>query len=279
MSTPEKKRGKLSKEEEDIILQNLPILSDEEIAALINRTPDVVFKFRSQAPALQENREYIAAIELLQKKFFWPETKQQLIDSDEIAYFEKYWASLYSQFSPQGILPTDELMMRDLIMADVSINRCQASKANCMRELRILEGQIDDAYKTIEDPMQRAIQIDPLNNRANVLRQQLKALNDEWKVYQEKKDKKYEQLKGTRQLRLETAEKSGRSFYDLVKMLDAPEVREKEGRLNEIYKTAAELAKLRFEQTLMYEDEKVDRPFLTPEAELKDEQNTSSSVR
>jgi hypothetical protein len=52
-------------------------------------------------------------------------------------------------------------------------------------------------------------------------------------------------------------------------VLDSSEIREKEGRLNEFYKYAAELARLRFEEYYKYDNDQIDRPFLTPEAEEK----------
>ncbi len=135
-------------------------------------------------------------------------------------------------------------------------------------ELQDIEKAIENVMLDYQDDhITRATKLDPLQSRANSLRGAMKALSEEYKILADKKDKKYEQLKSTRQMRLEKAEKAGRSFFDLVSMLDSPEVREKEGRLNELYKMATAVAKQRFEQYHKYEDDKLDRPFLTPEAE------------
>ncbi len=258
MSTSEKKRGKLSREEEEIILNSLSSMSDEMIAEIINRNPETVAKFRAQAPVVATNQDATALIAQLHKKFFWEETKSHLASEAEITFFERYWASLVSQFAQQGILPTDELMMRDLIVTEVNINRCLRSKRNIIRELENIEQQQEDVYAKYPNP-EDALSRLPLRN-----------FNDEWKLLQDKKDKKLDQLKATRQSRLEKTEKAGRSFIDMVKMLDSPEVREREGRLNELHKAAGELAKLRFEQIIKFENEQMDRVFLTPEAEEKD---------
>ena len=273
MSTSERKRGKLSREEEQIILNNLSAMSDEEIADAINRSPEVVAKFRAQAPVIAHNTDSEAVIQQLHKKFFWEETKQQLVNEDEVKFFEKYWATLFIQFMQQGILSTDELMMRDLIISEINSNRCLRGKRNVMKEIEFLEKQQEDVYLRFpDDPLSRLPLLEPLHARTNILRTSIRAFNDEWKILQEKKDKKLDQLKATRQSRLEKIEKAGRSFIDLVKMLDAPEIREKEGRLNELHKAASELAKLRFETVVKFSNDLYDRAFLTPEAEDRDDQ-------
>jgi hypothetical protein len=118
-----------------------------------------------------------------------------------------------------------------------------------------------------DDPITRVSKLQELQTRANAMRGALKALAEEYKILAEKKDKKYDQLKATRQLRLEKAEKAGRSFYDLIAMLDTPEVREREGRLNELFKQATDISRAVFEKYHKYDDGKLDRPFLTPESE------------
>lgn len=273
MSTSEKKRGKLSREEEEIILNSLSTMSDEEIAEIINRNPEVVAKFRAQAPVVASNQDADALVKQLHKKFFWSETKSHLINDSEISFFERYWASLVSQFAQQGILPTDELMMRDLIITEVNINRCLRGKSNVLQELERIEEQQAEVYRKYpgeDEALQRVPLLEPLHNRANAIRTSLRTFTEEWKLLQDKKDKKLDQLKATRQSRLEKTEKAGRSFVDLVKMLDSPEVREREGRLNELHKAAGELARMRFEQIVKFESEQQDRVFLTPEAEERD---------
>jgi len=267
ITSQEKKRGQLSKEEREVIANNLDLKSDEEIAAIINREPYVVAKFRAQQPVKHENESLKDIIQQLHMKFFWKETAQQLMN-DEIPYFEQFWASLIQQFASSGITTTDEQMIRDLVMLDIHVNRSNVAKRNAYVELDATEQQIEQLnIQYADDAITRVTKVEPLQSRANALRGAMKALSEEYKILADKKDKKYEQLKATRLQRLEKIEKAGRSFYDLVKMLDSPETREKEGRLNELYKLATEMSKRQFEQYHTYEDGKLDRPFLTAEAE------------
>lgn len=264
----EKKRGRLSRQDEEIILANIDSKGDDEIAAMINREPYVVTKFRAQLPVVKNVESFGDIIKQLEKKFFWQETFSQLIDSNEELYFKNYWSSLVQQFASQGIMATDELMIRDLIMVDVMMNRSARSRKVAQEEMNEAEFMMDEIYReTADDPIQRQTRLGPIQQRLNALRVAMKSLSEEYKILQDKKDKKYEQLKSTRQMRLEKAEKSGHSFFDLIKMLDTPEAREREGRINDLYKVASGVAKKVFEQYHSYEDGKLDRPFLTPEAE------------
>ena len=271
MSTTEKKRGRLSSEEEEIIRSNLDSKTDEDIAAIINRDASVVQKYRAQMPVITNRESMGDLIQQLRRKFFWKETEAQLMDGNEIDYFEQYWANLVHQFASQGIMTTDEFMMRDLIMVDIYVNRSARARRQAHTELLSAEAEVDKIYEeTRDDPVGRMSRLPPVQTRINALRQALKSLAEEYKILQDKKDKKYEQLKSTRQLRLEKAEKAGQSFYDLVKMLDSPEIREREGRFNELYKQAAEAARLRFSQYYKYDDGKIDRPFLSADSEKAD---------
>lgn len=273
----EKKRGRLSRNEEDIITANMDAKGDEEIAAMINRDPSVVAKFRAQLPVVKNVESFDDVIKQLEKKFFWRETYSQLIDQNEELYFKNFWASLVSQFASQGIVATDELMIRDLIMVDIMMNRSAKSRKVAQEELNDLEFQADQVFKdTVDNPLARQTQLTPIQQRLNGLRGAMKSLSEEYKILQDKKDKKYEQLKSTREMRLDKVERSGHSFFDLVKMLDAPEAREREGRVNELYKVASDVAKKVFQQYHTYEDGKLDRPFLTPESE--DQANESNAV-
>ncbi len=124
---PEKKRGRLSREEEEIVYSNLALKSDEEIGAMLNREPEVVARYRAKQPVQQNNESIVDLVQQLHAKFFWIETRGQLLDNDEIRYFEQYWGNLIQQFAPQGILPTDEQMIRDLILVDIHLNRSNRS--------------------------------------------------------------------------------------------------------------------------------------------------------
>lgn len=265
-STPEtRKRGRLSKEEEKYVLDNLPILTDEEMALTLNRTPEFIKQIRAQSSVIQYNNESGEVIQQLRKKFFWKETVSQLLGLEEVYYFENMWASLYNQFSAQGVVSTDELIMRDFILTDVSINRNMSNKRNALAEMNEAEEDMDEARGN-EDVNMKMILMEKAQGKINGLRGALKALSEEWKILVEKKDKKYEQLNSTRQLRLDKVEKAGRSFFDLVKMLDAPEYRTLEGKYNEYYKLAAEVARQRYEELTEYPDGTKDVPFLTPES-------------
>jgi len=277
MKVKPKTTGPLSREDEIAIIKLLPIHNDETIAEMFNRTVDKIKNIRETADTKLQQYEYEAVITNLHLKFFWTETVAQLLP-EEIVYFEKYWSSLITQFSNSGIVATDELMIRDLIILDILLNRCNKSRRACAEELQTIESDIIKIMAdTKDDPIKRVTSLTPLQDRANALRTASKSLNEESKNIQEKKDKKYEQLKATRELRLEKVEKAGQDFYQLVKYLDTPEVRVLEGRLNSLYQVATELARLEYQNLHKYGNDTYDNPILTPEQQENEKGNNNGN--
>lgn len=270
------KGGKFTKDELSFIMQNMD-LDDKQLAQALNRKIETIQKTKAQIIAAKEEDNISPIIMDLMQKFFWPETIQQLINNDEIIFFKNYWAKLYDQFSAQGVLATDEMMMRDLIMTEIQLNRCQRERKRVASSIQTKEVKSSELHQQLREERNQeepdanminflATEISSLNSDISALRAANKALADEWKVIQEKKDKKFEALKATRQLRLDKVEKANQTFFDLVKLLDDKEMRENEGRVNELNKMAGIVAKHRYEELTEFEDGNVDRVMLTPEA-------------
>lgn len=271
-----KKNGPMSREEETYIISLLDSQSDEAIADLTGRNPLTIAKFRASVKSVLTEHASHAVVIDLKRRFFWEETVQQLLPN-EIEYFQNYWASLINQFQSTGIVSTDELMIRDLIILDIHLNRCNKSRRAVAAELQEIEDDIIKAMSDFkDDPVGRLAALAPLQDRANALRTASKSLNIESKDIQEKKDKKYEQLKATREMRLEKVEKAGQDFYQLVKHLDSPEMREQQGRINYLYQIAVEIAKREFQQLHKYGNDTYDNPILTPEMELENENSNNN---
>lgn len=269
--------GPMSRAEEIEIIKLLDTHTDEQIADIYRRRVDKIKSVRATAATRTAEMQYENIIMDLERKFFWVETLAQLL-SNEVEYFQKYWASLVYQFSNSGIVATDELMMRDLILLDIHLNRANKNRKAVAEELQDIDSEtLKVMAETKDDYARRVMLLQPLQDRSNALRSASKALNEEAKNIQEKKDKKYEQLKGTREMRLDKAEKSGTNFYELVKHLDTPEIRQQEGRLNELYKIAVEIAKLEYSAMHKFGNDTYDNPLLTPETVLQEKQNENSS--
>lgn len=276
----ERKRGKFSGYEKDLIvdMSNRGI-SDEDIAKEINRTVEMVEEYRKKQPHINKDNEVVDLVKVLQSKFYWEEIQEQLLDNKERVFFESTWSSLYSQFAATDITYTDEMMIRDLCMMDIHLNRCLKTKKQVLEQVNILEREMRLCDSEIDDEIERMNAVRNLSEQIVSLRMSLKGLTSEWKEMQEKKDKKFEQLKSTRAQKIELEEKSGRNFFDMLKLLDTYEKREQEGRMNEIIKLSSAKALSKFHEVTEFEDGSLDRPILTPEIVLKEKQDLAEEIK
>ena len=101
------------------------------------------------------------------------------------------------------------------------------------------------------------------NSIANYTNEYTKLLNEQQKISKD--------LKATREQRIKRIEDGKSSWTGLIRMLEDEQIREKEGREMEILSLATNRYKEQLENYHVYEDKKIDRPFLTPESVMKDE--------
>ena len=114
------KRGVAATTEITFITKNAETMSDEQMAEALNRSTDFVQKIRVQQPVKMKAEEGTDIITALRVKHWWNTIRKQLFD-EEISFFESTWANLNTQF--EDVVPTDELVLRDLIMYDILSNR------------------------------------------------------------------------------------------------------------------------------------------------------------
>ena len=101
------------------------------------------------------------------------------------------------------------------------------------------------------------------NSIANYTNEYTKLLNEQQKISKD--------LKATREQRIKRIEDGKSSWTGLIRMLEDEQIREKEGREMEILSLATNRYKEQLENYHVYEDKKIDRPFLTPESVMRDE--------
>ena len=227
-----------------------------------------VSKYRKTKPHLEVTEEQDDILVNLHNIYFWKEILTQ-ISQDEIKGFESRWVALNQQF--QDILPTDQMQMKDLIMLEILINRVLTEKHTVLSTISRLERQL----KREED---RSIELQDTNLMLNIETQLNAAMasqnarTTEHMKLQEKKDAKFKDLKATRDQRFKQLEDSRKSFFDLLRVLDEKESRDKEGRQIELMKIAAKKKQDDLGEYTEYEDGTVDRPMLNEDTvEQEDE--------
>lgn len=277
-----KKPGKLSNDEMEFIRQNVGEMTDEAIAVHLNRQPALIARYRAQIPAKREvyagNDEKDLKSELY-ALYFWPELRNQLTQP-ELTYFINSWTALAAQFKEQGIQTTDHIMMRDLILLEIMVNRN-------LREQHNIGIQMSDLDRLITKGMQsehrNTSQESVWQRELNGLREADLSITKALKELLLRKDAKLEQLRATRDQRFKSVEESNKNIFELIKFLNDKRNRAAEGRRNELCKLCVVAERQRLGATYKYEDDQYDMPFLTPETiigepnELSDDEEETNS--
>ena len=162
-----KKRGVLKTEEAEQIDRMIDAgYSDEEIAKELNRSIRLISKKRVQKPirvALTETDDSIAE---LHASPLWRDI-QVILFPAEIPYFENSWFNLINQFSEQGIIYSDKLMIRDYILFDIEILRLKKELKSREEIIREMEKRIRAEYKKPDADM---LMIQGMNSELNGIR-------------------------------------------------------------------------------------------------------------
>jgi len=264
------KTGRFSKEELSYIDDNLSIMTDEQLAESLNRSVEAIAQRRAVAPQANANAELQSHISQLHSKHFWSTVKRSLLN-EEIETFENSWASLYSQFFHQGVTATDEIMMKDVIIEDILLHRALEQKKNILEEIKENEKLLVEEREKDMDDRDTDFMTNALRTIVQ-LRGTSEAYTKEINEIKKTKDSKFKDLKATRNERLKTVEESGKNIFALIKLLDEQKSRETEGRMTGLVYEASKTKEGQMKQNMVFADGEVDKVWLTPEAELEEEQ-------
>lgn len=274
--TTKLKRGKVSKAEQEFVAANHETMKVVDIAAKLRRSEKFVSKLIAAVPTIQKTEEAGDWVSRLHSSSFWAEIKKGLIGG-EVGYFERAWASYNDQFgSATDILATDELMIKDLVMLDIFSQRAIAEQANTIRLIGELEKAIEKEEQ-VSDDVRDQLSILNWRTQVNALNTAKSSLTKHHLDYQKQKDAKLRDLKGSRDQRFKQIEESRRNIFELIKELDTHKRRLEEGRIAAKVAVAAQHIADDWNEVMEYEDGTVDKPFLSPEGELKDDRLQNES--
>jgi hypothetical protein len=251
-------------------LRDNPGMSDEEVAAVINRSVASVKKNRLKLPSQDYDASLSEPLARLQTLYFWDTVRGQLIN-DEQKYFEQQWCRFWDQFSHNDVLATDEVMIKDAILLDIMSNRSLTFKASQLRRSTELSDLINAEYdKSPEDRNQ--VLLANMETQYGACQAAITDSTKEYLEYQKKKDDKMTQLKATRDQRLKQTEQSGKNFWELCRMLEDKKKRLKDSVLMTRMKVASDRLKKNWsEETHRFADDEFDKILLIPEEEDKHE--------
>ena len=272
-----KKTGAIGKNEVDFIRENYQSMEPEEIASFLNRTVKFVKERIAQIPVVQEIEDRGDAVAQLHSSHLWPEIRRSLLTS-EVRFFEQQWAKLIDQFSTNEILATDEMMIKDLVMLELSGLRATAEKKKVLLMMQDCESRLDRERKKPMDQRDMGLTA-MLKDELTSLRVCLPQLSKEQLDFQQRKDQKLRDLKATREQRYKQIEESKKNVFELIKTLDEFKKRKQEGRWMELMKMGADKIENDWNDIIEFEDGTYNRPMLTPEAILKEDEYDKSELK
>jgi len=252
------KRGRMSDEEKLFLDQYLDSKDDKQLSLELDRTVTFVSNYRKSKPHIDNTAEEDEIITKLHNIYFWKEIKTQ-VSLEELKSFEARWVALNQQF--QDILSTDQRQMKDLIILEILINRVLTEKHGVLFTIDRLEKQLKrEEEKPIE--FQDTNLMLNIETQLNAAMASQGARTTEHMKLQEKKDAKFKDLKATRDQRFKQLEDSRKSFFNLMKILDEKDSREREGRQIELMKLSAKQKEKDLSEYTEFDDGTVDRSLL-----------------
>jgi hypothetical protein len=161
--------------------------------------------------------------------------------------------------------------MKDVIIEDILLHRALEQKKNILQEIKEYERQIAEEREKDMDDRDADFMTNALRTVIQ-LRGTSESYTKEINEIKKTKDGKFKDLKATRNERLKTVEESGKNIFALIKLLDEQKLRETEGRMTGLVYKSSQNKQEEMKKNLAFADGEVDKPWLTPESELEEEQ-------
>ncbi len=251
--------GPISMTERQVIYDLLDTHTDAQISEITQRSPAQILKMRGQAVVNKVQDKNTTSITILHAKHYWSKIRSQLLD-DEVNFFEQEWAAYNLQF--QDLVHTDELTMIDTIMLTIQINRLLIQHKESLEEIARIKVLLENEVKKQPDD-QDMLMIKSLRDTVTSLQMVLQNITKQVESHQNVKDRKFSQLKVTREQRFKRIEESKKNFFELFKMLDEHDSRMKENRTLSLVRDSAEKIKREWMEPSEFPDGSVDSILLS----------------
>lgn len=261
------KKGRISKEEEAWIQQNVGQLTSLQMAEHLDRDPESVEQFIKRKFKIGITNEEQAAFEL-EDRPYWRELQLQFTES-ELELFKYHWSRIISQFK-DDVIPTEEFQVVDLIKLELLMNRCLKQNKDNIEQIAAFEVLADEA-RSVDPDQQDKEAIFNLDRQVASLRASQESLNRDYRELQAKKSLMLKEMKATREQRVKRLEDSKHNFTMwMTQLISNPELTRQWGIEMEKMRLAMMKERDRLAAYHKYDDGQVDQPFLTPDTILKE---------
>ena len=260
-----KKVGNLSEQERRMIIDSHKKMSIEELAEMLNRTPELVKRHLMQKGLYiektteeieQENRMKMVLYNLA----YWP-TIVAAYDDEEIKLYEDNWLSIVKQLN-EDVTYTEHLAIQSWLIQILERHRILAKKKEQSQAIRDLEFQIKEC-ETSGDPDKLIM--------ANGMRQTLAFMKGAENEHVKQLDTLEKEIKHL-SARIKTdregrrkVETSADTYWGWVELLNDERYRSDESYKAELGRIAQEKAREDLMTLTEYVDKTVDYPLLSAE--------------
>ena len=249
-----------------------PEMSTAELARAIEAEESAVIKYKTEHTPIDDITNYSGEDndQLLRKKILYDLQRESFflnmkksLNKRELDLFKLEYIQLFTQFM-SGITYTDKMSIKDLIMIQIQINRLNEEEHMCVQDMRLYRQYIKDESRKDPDD-QNADNIKDWREEIKRLESHKKSIIDTVVKLQINVTKKLDDLKATRNQRLDKANNTSKTFPELVADLNSIPRRKIEGRMMGLINLAVEKEKNRLMEPIEYVPGQVDSPFLIPE--------------
>jgi len=270
--------GRLAKEEQEFILQNYKVMTPAQMAKKLNRklAPIKLYVDTNAHKILVEEKDK-ELLKVLYRKPYWEPTKSQF-NEQEVKIIEMDWVEFMKQFN-QDVEYSEELQLMELLKLRRLCDRNLYERNQAKREMEIMAKQKEDFIKTqgshppYQDNMVQ-LEYTTLESQIRMCEASYISRTNEYKIFLEKEQVYFRELKSTRDQRMEVYKHSKKDFVGLIKSLMNEEFREMEGKELALRNLATEKERARLSEYHIYSDGSADRPLLNAEVmEEKGEEN------
>ena len=256
------KIGKSSKKEKQFIIQNANLMSVKDIANRLRRSEAFVKKIIAENDIEPNNLEFadddvVKLRTLLYSRTYWAEVKKQL-NNTELDMFEDTWIRMMQQFN-MDVVYSEELQIKQWIMIEILINRVMRRRAEFIKEEEKMQRKLASQIKLPKNDRDKVL-IKKIDLKLKYSKSSLSSFNtDHTRLLAEQK-KISQDLKATRDKRVERIEDSKTTWTGLLKLLEDEKFRKDIGEEIEIFRMAMDKKEQELSEFHNYADDTQDLP-------------------
>lgn len=273
MTEINRKSGPFSGEDHEMIkrcIQNG--WNDQDIADKIGRNLETVIKYiyknnMRHAGNGVEPDDAARLLEALRSRSYY-KSITKMYDGEDLNTFETSWIEIMKQFN-EDVKPIEESAVKRLIHVQIMINHNRIKQGQASKQVDFLKQQLtQESAAPLE--VRNTDRIFDLTSQIDVANSALQSYTTEFLKLSSEEKSITQELKGNRDARIKKVEDSKTTFTGYIRTLDNIHNQKIAGRDAELMRKAMEKAYHRLGDLHTYNDNKIDRVFLTSETTIAD---------